>query len=42
MRFSFVGPMLDLLLLEIILFVLIPHVSNTFRIAVTYVCETKE
>jgi len=37
MRFSFVGPMLDLLLLEIIPFVLIPHVSNTFGIAVTSV-----
>ena len=37
MRFSFVGPMLDLLPLEIIPDVLIPHISNTFRIAVTSV-----
>ena len=36
MRFSFVGPMLDLLPLEIIP-VLIPHISNTFGIAVTSV-----
>ena len=37
MRFSFVGPMLDLLPLEIIPDVLIPHISNTFGIAVTSV-----
>jgi len=37
MRFSFVGPMLDLLPLEIIPVVLIPHISNTFGIAVTSV-----
>ena len=37
MRFSFVGPMLDLLLLEIIPVVLISHISNTFGIAVTFV-----
>ena len=41
MRFSFVGPMLDLLPLEIIPDVLIPHISisNTFQfgIAVTSV-----
>ena len=30
MRFSFVGPMLDLLPLEIVPVVLIPHISNTF------------
>ena len=35
MRFSFVGPML--LPLEIIPVVLIPHISNTFGIAVTSV-----
>ena len=37
MRFSFVGQMLDLLLLEIIPVVLIPHISNTFGVAVTSV-----
>ena len=37
MRFSFAGPMLDLLPLEIIPVVLIPHISNTFGIAVTSV-----
>ena len=37
MRFSFVGPMLGLLPLEIIAVVLIPHISNTFGIAVTSV-----
>jgi len=37
MRFSFVGLMLDLLPLEIIPVVLIPHISNTFGIAVTSV-----
>ena len=41
MRFSFVGPMLDLLPLKIIPVVipvvLIPHISNTFGIAVTSV-----
>ena len=37
MRLSFVGPMLDLLPLEIIPVVLIPHISNTFGIAVTSV-----
>jgi len=37
MQFSFVGPMLDLLPLEIIPIVLIPHISNTFGVAVTSV-----
>jgi len=37
MQFSFAGPMLDLLPLEIIPVVLIPHISNTFGIAVTSV-----
>jgi len=37
MRFSFVGPMLDLMPLEIIPVVLISHISNTFGIAVTFV-----
>jgi len=32
MQFSFAGPMLDLLPLEIIPVVLIPHISNTFGI----------
>ena len=40
MRFIFVGPMLDLLQLEIIPVVLIPHISNTFGFG--DVCETKE
>ena len=42
MRFSFVGPMLDLLPLEIISVVglLIPHISNTFGFG--DVCETEE
>jgi len=42
MRFSFVGPMLDLLPLEIIPVVglLIPHISNTFGFG--DVCETEE
>jgi len=37
MRFSFLGPMLDLFPLEIIPVVLIPHISNTFGIVVTSV-----
>ena len=37
MRFSFVDLMLDLLPLEIIPVVLIPHISNTFGIMVTSV-----
>jgi len=37
MQFSFVSPILDLLPLEIIPVVLIPHISNTFGIAVTSV-----
>jgi len=37
MRFSLVGPMLDLLPLEIIPVVLISHISNTFGTAVTFV-----
>jgi len=41
MRFSFVGPMLDLLPLEIIPVVLIPHYQQYFWYSGD-ICETKE